>query len=326
MLFYLTQALFQRWAGYTGTSLYESWSLSMFNTLFTSLPVIFMGIFEKDLTASTLLAVPELYSHGQKNRGFNFKVYLWWMFMAASEAMVVFFCMLGIYGYASFTTDNSLFSLGDLTFVACVVIIWAKMQAIEMHSKSWPSLISLICCPGGFFLWNLILSCVYTNNVIYKVKDNFIFGFGRSFLWWFTVILIISAVILYELVVKSLQAAYFPTDVDIFQEFERDISIKRRFEEAAAIELQQGWDRGKKKSSLEINREAVELAEQAAREGQVQELLKNRPDELMRENSKGGGSDTNENGNGNVNAAGKSRRSMEIQEMLSRRFGSIRRE
>lgn len=37
MLFYLTQALYQRWNGYTGTSLYESWSLSMFNTLFTSL-------------------------------------------------------------------------------------------------------------------------------------------------------------------------------------------------------------------------------------------------------------------------------------------------
>ena len=34
MLFYLTQALYQRYAGYTGTSLYESWSLSMFNTLY----------------------------------------------------------------------------------------------------------------------------------------------------------------------------------------------------------------------------------------------------------------------------------------------------
>ena len=56
LLFYLTQALFQYWNGYTGSSMYESWSLSMFNTLFTSLPVIFMGIFEKDLQPSTLLA------------------------------------------------------------------------------------------------------------------------------------------------------------------------------------------------------------------------------------------------------------------------------
>src|SRR5262249_20344064 len=29
MLFYLVQAVYQRWNGYTGTSLYEPWSLSM---------------------------------------------------------------------------------------------------------------------------------------------------------------------------------------------------------------------------------------------------------------------------------------------------------
>src|ERR1700761_5485599 len=86
MIFYLTQALYQRWAGYTGTSLYESWSLAMFNTLFTSLPVIFMGIFEKDLQASTLLAVPELYTKGQRHGGFNMRLYLGWSFMATSEA------------------------------------------------------------------------------------------------------------------------------------------------------------------------------------------------------------------------------------------------
>lgn len=99
-LFYLTQALYQRYAGYTGTSLYEPWSLSMFNTLFTSLPVIFMGVFEKDLAASTLLAVPELYTKGQRNGGFNFRIYLGWMFVAASEAMIVFWCMWGLYGRA----------------------------------------------------------------------------------------------------------------------------------------------------------------------------------------------------------------------------------
>lgn len=128
MLFYLTQALFQRSVGYTGTSLYESWSLSMFNTLFTSLPVIFMGVFEKDLSASTLLAVPELYTKGQRNGGFNLKVYLGWMFMASAEAMVVYFCMLGLFGDALFTEDNSIFALGSITYTAVVWSISLKMQ------------------------------------------------------------------------------------------------------------------------------------------------------------------------------------------------------
>lgn len=130
LLFYLTQALFQRSVGYTGTSLYESWSLSMFNTLFTSLPVIFMGVFEKDLSASTLLAVPELYTKGQRNGGFNFKVYLGWMFMASAEAMVVYFTMLGLYGQALFTEDNSIYALGSITYTAVVWLISLKMQYV----------------------------------------------------------------------------------------------------------------------------------------------------------------------------------------------------
>ncbi len=40
MLFYSIQVMYQRWNGYTGTSLYESDSLTVWNTLFTSLPVI----------------------------------------------------------------------------------------------------------------------------------------------------------------------------------------------------------------------------------------------------------------------------------------------
>lgn len=136
-LFYLTQALYQRSVGYTGTSLYESWSLTTFNTLFTSLAVIFMGIFEKDLSASTLLAVPELYTKGQRNGGFNFRVYLGWMFMASAEAMVIYFCMLGLYGQALFTEDNSIFALGSITFTSCVVLINTKMQYVS--SSPFPS-------------------------------------------------------------------------------------------------------------------------------------------------------------------------------------------
>jgi phospholipid-translocating ATPase len=100
----------------------------MFNTLFTSLPVIFLGIFEKDLSASTLLAVPELYTKGQRNGGFNFKVYLGWMFMASAEAMVVYFCMLGLYGQAVFTKDPSIYAIGTLTYTACVTLINLKLQ------------------------------------------------------------------------------------------------------------------------------------------------------------------------------------------------------
>ncbi|PHH62639.1 hypothetical protein CDD81_6873 [Ophiocordyceps australis] len=66
VVFFFVQAHFARANGYTGTSLYESWSLTVFNSAFTSLPVILLGILERDLAAETLLAVPELYTFGQR--------------------------------------------------------------------------------------------------------------------------------------------------------------------------------------------------------------------------------------------------------------------
>ncbi|EOA87450.1 uncharacterized protein SETTUDRAFT_88996 [Exserohilum turcica Et28A] len=242
LFFYLAQALYQRSAGYTGTSLYESWSLSMFNTLFTSLPVIFMGVFEKDLSASTLLAAPELYTIGQRNGAFNFRVFLAWMFMASSEAMLVYFCMWSLYGHAPWTGDDSIFALGSLTFTIAVFLINLKIQFIETHSKTITNAIAICLSLGGWFLWNIILSVAYdSGNQIYYVSNAFIHGWGSSLPWWLTFILILVAALIFEFAVQSLRSAFFATDADVFRALEKDPDIKRRFEEEASTELQMGW-------------------------------------------------------------------------------------
>ena len=273
MLFYLTQALYQRYAGYTGTSLYESWSLSMFNTLFTSLPVIFMGIFEQDLSASTLMAVPELYhSLGHRNGGFKIKIYLAWVAMAASQAVIVFFIMLGLFGQAIFTTDNGLYAMGALTFTACILIIATKMQFWELHNKTYTCAISMFLSVGGWFLWMIILSTTYHNNVIYDVKEGFLERFGSNPLWWLTLILVLAACWVLEIGVKAAQCSWLPSDADCFRELEKDSAIKRRFEQAAAMDSANTgiFDPAEAIGGLPSQRTAEEDRQ---REGEVQEML-----------------------------------------------------
>lgn len=127
MLFYSIQIMYQRWNGYTGTSLYESDSLTVWNTLFTSLPVMLPGIFEQDLSPATLLAVPELYSYGQQSKGFNMTKYGLWMLMAAIESQLIWFTIYGLFGIVPITDDQSLFAIGDLAFSVCVVFINIKL-------------------------------------------------------------------------------------------------------------------------------------------------------------------------------------------------------
>jgi phospholipid-translocating ATPase len=271
MLFYLTQASYQRYNGYTGTSFYEPWSLSMFNTLFTSLPVIFMGVFEKDLAASTLLAAPELYMKGQRNGGFSIKIYLWWAFLAACEAVLIFNTTHGIYGEALFTTDNGLYATGALTFTCCITVISLKLQVLELHNKSIAAVIAIVLSVGGWYLWNILLAIIYHDNVIYNVKYGIFQRFGRNLLWWLTLIVVVVLFAVFEMAISTIRSSIFPTDVDVFQGYEQDREVRKHFEEAAAGYLQEGWDRGTKKSSLKLAREA---AEEAEREQHIEDLLK----------------------------------------------------
>lgn len=331
MLFYLTQALYQHWNGYTGTSLYEPWSLSMFNTLFTSLAVIFLGIFTKDLSASTLLAVPELYTKGQRHDGFNIRLYLGWSFMATCEAMMIYFTMFGLFGLAVTNTDNGVFPLGLLTFSVCVTVINTKLQALEVHNKTFLSLAVIIISVGGWFVWNMILSARYQLSAgkgVYDVPQNFIHQSGYNLVFWVVILLSVVVVVLFETTISTIRALFFPTDVDIFQEFEQDLDIRRRFEEAAASELQQGWDRGEKKSSFEIVRE-VDEREREKREQQVEELL-SRPRVMSKasfDTDAAVAVETTEvelGGPGEEAAAERPRRSVEVQELFSRGFGLVR--
>ncbi|KAK0846406.1 drs2 neo1 protein [Friedmanniomyces endolithicus] len=268
LLFYLTQALFQRSAGYTGTSLYESWSLSMFNTLFTSLVVIFLGIFEQDLRASTLIAVPELYTKGQRNGGFNLRIYLGWMFIAASQAIIVFYTMRSLYGSAGFTLDQSLFPLGDMTYTACVIIIAVKLQLIEQRYRTYMAALGIFLAIGGWLLWNLVLALTYHSsmNPEYYVKGSLFHTFGRNALWWLVLLLTVTACLAYEVAVRALKHALFPTDVETFQTLEEDLGVRKRFEEASAPWLGNGSQSGSAESKGEAE-------EQARREREVQDLL-----------------------------------------------------
>ena len=102
------------------------------------------------------------------------------------------------------------------------------------------------------FLWCIILSLTYRDNLIYNVKGSFLHGFGRIASYWFSIILAFVGAIIFDVAIISLRITFFPTDSDVFAELEKDPLIKARFEEEAASELQQSWNRGKGNPDDEI--------------------------------------------------------------------------
>lgn len=58
---------YQFFCGFSGSTMIDYWQMIFFNLFFTSLPPIVFGILDKDVSAETLLALPELYKSGQNS-------------------------------------------------------------------------------------------------------------------------------------------------------------------------------------------------------------------------------------------------------------------
>lgn len=241
LTFYLTQVIFQRFTLFSGSSLYEPWSLSMFNTLFTSLPVLCIGIFEKDLKPMTLLAVPELYSYSRLGKGFGLWIFLEWMIEGACIAVLITFLSVTMWG-ETVLSDSTMYPLGVVSFTAIVALINVKAQFLEMHNKNWIAFVSVLLSAGGWLVWCCALPILNRTDGIYDVSYGFYYHFGRDITFWCTCLSLTVLPITIDIVYQTLKKTLWPTDSDIFAELEKKSNVRKKLELGAYNEMKQGWD------------------------------------------------------------------------------------
>lgn len=58
---------YQFFCGFSGNTMIDYWQMIFFNLFFTSLPPLVFGVLDRDVSAETLLSLPELYKNGQNS-------------------------------------------------------------------------------------------------------------------------------------------------------------------------------------------------------------------------------------------------------------------
>lgn len=225
---------------FSGTSLYESWSLSVFNTLFTSLPVLCIGMFEKDLKPVTLLTVPELYTTGRLSQAFNIRIFLQWIVLGACNSLIITFLNVIAWGETSLS-DNTLYPLGIINYTALIFLINIKCQFVETHDRNWLAFASAIISSGGWLLWCCIIPRLQKQNKIYDVKYGLYEHFGDDITFYATIFVLISLPIMLDIVLKTLLCMIRPSDTEIFARLEKRSEIRKKLEFGAYNEMKQGW-------------------------------------------------------------------------------------
>ncbi|KAG1057500.1 hypothetical protein G6F43_000671 [Rhizopus delemar] len=222
---YLTQFWYAFYNGFSGSTLYESWTMSCFNVIFTFLPPLCIGIFDQFVSARMLDKYPQMYMLGQSNEFFNQKKFWGWFFNAVFHSLVLFFI-----GVGALSTDGVFRNawaggqwwVGTTVFTAVLgCILWKGALITDIWTKY-----TVIAIPGSMLIWFIYLPVVsYIGSAI--SVDIFPEYYGIvPMLWgnvnfWLFVLLVPFVCNLRDFVWKYAKRMYRPLPYHFVQEIQK---------------------------------------------------------------------------------------------------------
>nr|GMD13415.1 phospholipid-transporting ATPase 3-like isoform X1 [Ipomoea batatas] len=167
LTFTLTQFWFTFHTGFSGQRFYDDWFQSLYNVIFTAMPVIALGLFEKDVSASLSKKYPELYMEGIRNTFFKWRVVAVSAFFAVLQSLILYHFVTAS-STKCMNSDGKMFGLWDVSTVAftCVVLT-VNLRLLMMCNAitKWHQ----ITVGGSILLW-FIFVFVYSAVLLPKAQ------------------------------------------------------------------------------------------------------------------------------------------------------------
>lgn len=202
---------------FDGSYLFEFTYLMFYNLAFTSLPIIFLGVFDQDVSAKVSLLVPQIYRTGILRTEWTQVKFWWYMVDAIYQSVISFFFPYLMY-YITFPNANGLpldhrFLVGIyVTTIACI----ACNLNVLVHQYRWDWLSVLIVTLSILliFIWTGLWTVTTYSAEFYKAAPQV---FGTLTFWVCSLVGILICLIprfFYDFV----QKLYWPKDIDIIRE------------------------------------------------------------------------------------------------------------
>ncbi|CAN1321194.1 Phospholipid-transporting ATPase 3 [Linum perenne] len=217
LTFTLTQFWFTFSTGFSGQRFYDDWFQSLYNVIFTALPVIIVGLFDKDVSSSLSKKYPQLYKEGIKNMFFKWRVVGTWAFFSVYQSLI-FYHFVTISAAGGKNSSGRIFGLWDVSTMAftCVVITVNLRLIMMCNSITRWHYISV----GGSILAWFVFILIYSllrENVLYVI-----YVLMGTFYFYLTIILVPIVALLGDFIYQGVERWFFPYDYQIVQEMHKN--------------------------------------------------------------------------------------------------------
>uniref|UniRef100_A0A8D2Q2T6 Phospholipid-transporting ATPase n=1 Tax=Varanus komodoensis TaxID=61221 RepID=A0A8D2Q2T6_VARKO len=143
IVLYIIEIWFAFVNGFSGQILFERWCIGLYNVMFTAMPPLTLGIFERSCRKENMLKYPELYKTSQNALDFNSKVFWVHCLNGLFHSVILFWFPLKAIQYGKKITNFSIF----FQFVVITVCLKAGLET------SYWTLFSHIAIWGSIALW-----------------------------------------------------------------------------------------------------------------------------------------------------------------------------
>ncbi|XP_016547381.1 phospholipid-transporting ATPase 3 isoform X2 [Capsicum annuum] len=221
LMFTLTQFWFTFRTGFSGQRFYDDWFQSLYNVIFTALPVIILGLFEKDVSASLSKKYPELYREGIRNTFFKWRVVATWAFFAVYQSLVLY-SFVTASSTKGINSSGKMFGVWDVSTMACTcVVITVNLRLLMMCNTitRWHH----ISVGGSILLW-FIFVFIYSGIHLNKQQEGiyFVIFVLMSTLYFYLVLLLLPVAALFvDFLYQGAQRWFWPYDYQIIQEIHK---------------------------------------------------------------------------------------------------------
>uniref|UniRef100_A0A8C2AU99 Phospholipid-transporting ATPase n=1 Tax=Cyprinus carpio TaxID=7962 RepID=A0A8C2AU99_CYPCA len=163
--------------GFSAQTVYDQYFITLYNIVYTSLPVLAMGIFDQDVPEQRSLEYPKLYEPGQLNLLFNKREFFICIAQGIYTSVVLFFIPYGVLSHA---TQSNGVPLADYQTFA-VTTATALVIVIALDTGYWTAI-------NHFFIWGslgtyfTILFAMHS-SILFNIFPKQFHFLGESALW-----------------------------------------------------------------------------------------------------------------------------------------------
>jgi phospholipid-transporting ATPase len=239
---YIVQFWFTIHNGWSGQTFFERTTLTAYNIAWTLLPVVAVGVFDKDISDRKLLEHPQLYQTGVRRYYYNYRVFWGWVLNALYHSFICYwFVELTFVNQQPYHDGRTMdiFSMGSVSFTCVVVVVTLKLGLETRywtwvnHFTVWGSIIAYAC-------WLMVYGVFFDGTSMGADLYRTVFQLYHAGTYYLDIVFVIVLCLARDVLWKFFTRTDLPQSYHIVQELQA-IETKAKRREASAKKIYTGY-------------------------------------------------------------------------------------